>query len=708
MKKFSKGFTLIFITLMMIFSMVFVGCGGGAGDPPPPEPTDFPWTFDASTPEAEAVEKLNAQRPVDVNGAYLMSFSNDISLNDDNEILLANSRYLVIGSIMTSGTTATKADPNGQLDLSQKAKITIEYSSATPVNDPAKQPGEGFQILVNNNTSGGANSVLGSDSRIRGSTTDEGLVAGGGTVEAIIDPADFANHASLAKAFITLRSASGSSVVISKITIDYVTDGVPVTGVAIRESDITGLENGDTVVLHADFTPANASNQAVTWASSIPAVATVDELTGLVTAVADTGTTVITVTTTDGGFTDSINVSVVPAEVAQIDFDVPYALTNENIAATEWMSSSGNWGNPSGEIGDYPASDNSYQNLGGSTKDARFIEMTVSGVTEVSFDVSNPNDNGRGYLVKIGDGELQFIAHSGSGVERSTFVTGTLEEVTIRISCDGQNKTVYPLGVIFRDEVSATPPAEYVAITGNAGSLVVGSFAQLSAFVIPNNADQAVTWGIVDAASKSSIATIDATGKLTAGNVEGTVTVTATANGTEIVGELEVEVSAPVMPTTTIFQDHLEYLFALGKGEMISGTPAQVSGPFTLASGNNTLSITKKDFGEDGQYQFDFKGASNGSRRQVMVTLDEEANVTIKATSGSNVGRSVALVSGAESSTGLLAVDFSTLTSASTDVKMFLTTTGNNEIVSNTVTLPAGTYYLGAVSTCQIVDIIIE
>ncbi|MCU6791823.1 Ig-like domain-containing protein [Paenibacillus sp. WQ 127069] len=60
--------------------------------------------------------------------------------------------------------------------------------------------------------------------------------------------------------------------------------------------------------LTAKVEPANADNKAVTWSSSNPAVATVDE-DGLVT-VHTAGTVVIKVATEDGGFSDTCTVTV--------------------------------------------------------------------------------------------------------------------------------------------------------------------------------------------------------------------------------------------------------------------------------------------------------------------------------------------------------------------------------------------------------------
>jgi hypothetical protein len=92
-------------------------------------------------------------------------------------------------------------------------------------------------------------------------------------------------------------------------TFEYTVPKVSVTGVSISEGN-QELEVGETVQLTAVVEPEDATDKSVTWSSSNEDVATVDE-TGLVTAVAE-GEAEITVTTNDGGFTDSITVTVVP------------------------------------------------------------------------------------------------------------------------------------------------------------------------------------------------------------------------------------------------------------------------------------------------------------------------------------------------------------------------------------------------------------
>ena len=84
------------------------------------------------------------------------------------------------------------------------------------------------------------------------------------------------------------------------------TPTVSVTGVKLNQSELS-LFTGDTATLTAMVQPENATNKAVTWASSNPSVATVEN--GVVTAVG-AGTATITVATVDGGKTAACAVTV--------------------------------------------------------------------------------------------------------------------------------------------------------------------------------------------------------------------------------------------------------------------------------------------------------------------------------------------------------------------------------------------------------------
>jgi formylglycine-generating enzyme required for sulfatase activity len=82
---------------------------------------------------------------------------------------------------------------------------------------------------------------------------------------------------------------------------------ISVTGVSLDKGSVT-LSPGDNEKLTATVEPGDATDKSVSWESDDEGVATVDA-DGLVTGVAN-GATTITVTTNDGGFTESCDVTV--------------------------------------------------------------------------------------------------------------------------------------------------------------------------------------------------------------------------------------------------------------------------------------------------------------------------------------------------------------------------------------------------------------
>lgn len=131
----------------------------------------------------------------------------------------------------------------------------------------------------------------------------------------------------------------------------------PVSGVAITE-DSAYVEQGKTRPLTATVSPANATNKNVTWTSSNDAVAAVDE-NGVVTGVAP-GNAVITVTTEDGDFTDTCNVTV----------EAPYTYLSGLYVGKANLSMSG-------IDGEFPVMI--------SSGDQRFIEFAFCGVVAKSY-----------------------------------------------------------------------------------------------------------------------------------------------------------------------------------------------------------------------------------------------------------------------------------------------------------------------------------
>lgn len=122
------------------------------------------------------------------------------------------------------------------------------------------------------------------------------------------------------EALVIARSADGAAVDACKIMVDLI---YPVGGIVMNTNYLSFEDLSDRAQLSYTILPVNATNKNVTWSSENTEVANVDQ-NGTVTLAGD-GQTTITVTTEDGGFSASCNVSVntvVPME------DVNFAVSS--------------------------------------------------------------------------------------------------------------------------------------------------------------------------------------------------------------------------------------------------------------------------------------------------------------------------------------------------------------------------------------------
>jgi hypothetical protein len=130
---------------------------------------------------------------------------------------------------------------------------------------------------------------------------------------ATVDETGLVTAVSKGTAEITVTTKDGDftdSITVTVVPGGSGSDTVRVPASALPRATRCWKKDGDTVQLTAVVEPEDATDKSVTWSSSDKSVATVDE-TGLVTAKGD-GAATITVTTTDGNFTDSIKVVVGP------------------------------------------------------------------------------------------------------------------------------------------------------------------------------------------------------------------------------------------------------------------------------------------------------------------------------------------------------------------------------------------------------------
>lgn len=198
--------------------------------------------------------------------------------------------------IMPSADQARKMCGQG----SQLARMVEAYRKTDPF-------GELYVIAVSNPTIGA--SAIGKV-EISGEATAAGnvsLYVGSKRVQAAVAADDDALEVAQ-----TLAAAINADADLPfTAAAEVVNDVVPVTGVTIKDGETTVDVDGS-ITLEAVIAPATATNKAVSWETSDAAVlakggATESQQT--FTGVAD-GVATVTVTTSDGGFTDSVEITV--------------------------------------------------------------------------------------------------------------------------------------------------------------------------------------------------------------------------------------------------------------------------------------------------------------------------------------------------------------------------------------------------------------
>ena len=143
---------------------------------------------------------------------------------------------------------------------------------------------------------------------------------------ATVDENGVVKAVTVGTATITVTTEDGGFTATCTVTVEELPPTtVDVTGVILDKAEMELFDDGETGTLVATVQPSNATNKTVTWTSSDPTVATVDG-NGVVTPL-KAGTTVITVTTTDGRFEATCTVTVTavaPDHIVVVPVDTVY------------------------------------------------------------------------------------------------------------------------------------------------------------------------------------------------------------------------------------------------------------------------------------------------------------------------------------------------------------------------------------------------
>lgn len=249
---------------------------------------------------------------------------------------------------------------------------------------------------------------------------------------------------------------------------------IPVTGIEITEKNIT-LDKGNTANIVATVKPENATNKNVTWSSSDESIATVES--GVVTGVSE-GTATITVTTEDGGKTDTCTVTVNDNNQEEV---IPVTEVKFDMELAEGVSLVVNKGTT------YPVT----------------VTVLPENATNKNVTWNSSDEN----IAKVENGVVTGIS------EGTAIITVTTE--------DGGKTASIPITVASNEVV----PVESVSLNKQTLSLEVGDTTNLVVSFNPSNAsNKNVKW----TSSNEKVATISDTGIIKALS-EGKTTITVTS-----------------------------------------------------------------------------------------------------------------------------------------------------------------------------------
>ena len=491
------------------------------------------------------------------------SSNNSVATVSNNGLVTAKSA----GSATITATTADGSNKSASCNLTVNqlaTGVTLNQTSATINN------GETLQLTATVSPSNTTNKTVTWTS----SNNSVATVSSNGFVTA----------KSAGTATITATTADGSNLSAScQITVNQL-----VTSITLSKSSATIVVDR-TLQLTYTVTPSNATNKAVTWTSSDPAVATVS--TGGLVTTKSVGTTTITATTVDGSdLSASCQVTVTP----QLATGVTLSQTTANM----------------------------------------LIENTLQLTATVSPD--NTTDK----TVTWSSSNTAVVTVSSTGLVTAKSVGNATITVT---TADGSNKSA-------TCQVTVNPRlVTGITLNKTTATLNNGETVQLTATVTPGNAtNPAVTW----TSSNISVATVSGSGLVTAKG-RGTATITATTtDGTNLsatceitVNQLATSISLSQTTASIVVDKTLQLTATVSPSNANNKTVAWTSSNTAIATVDNTGLVTAKSVGSATITATTTDGTNLSATCQVTVTPQLATGISLNQSSAEiSVGESITLV----------------------------------------------------------------
>ncbi len=388
-------------------------------------------------PRSGTVDLTETVLPSDATNKNVTWFS-----SNTNVATVSTTGVVTVKSTATYGNsttiTVTTADGGRTATCTVTAGILVTGITVTPTTRSLSK-GSDFDITDNILPSGATNQNVTWSS----SNTAVATVNSSGTVMGV----------GAGTATITVTTVDGGYTATCVVTVT-----VPVTGVTLTPSTLL-LDRSATYALVKTIAPSDATNQNVTWASSNTAVATVDAngVVSVKSTAALGGTTTITVTTVDGGRTDSCLVTVrTPVTGVTLTPDTKTLTqgTNFNLSAVVSPGSASNpavtWTSSNPAVATVNGTGTVTAVSGGT---ATITVTTVDGGHSDTCVVTVPL-----YATNISDGNRRVftVTFNKPMLSASISVSGTNivvsgNQITFRRSSDFSNNTNIPITVIAAD-----------------------------------------------------------------------------------------------------------------------------------------------------------------------------------------------------------------------------------------------------------------
>ena len=405
----------------------------------------------------------------------------------------------------STNANVASIDSNGIVSLKAKGSATVKmsvYASAsatTPlleksVNVTVKQPVTGITITSASGSStvdtgdtlqltANVSPSNASDTSVTWSSSSTGI--------AKVSTTGLVTGVAAGTAVITAKANDGSNQS-ATFTVTVTKKVIKVTKISLSANSLL-MKTGRTATITATVLPADATNQSLTWSSSVEGVATVDQ-TGKVTAIKE-GTTVIPATAKDdSGISASctVQVTVPTVKVTGITLNKTTAsvVKGKTVALTATVTPD--------------------------TATDKTVKWTTS-----NKNVATVSTDGVVTAKAAGTATITATAADGSGVKATCKITVT--NPVVKVTKVTLNKTT--------------------------ASVVKGKTLTLTATVTPTTAtNKKVTWK----SSNTKIATVDPTGKVTA-VAAGTATITCTAaDGSGKSATCKITVTKPAVKVTKL------------------------------------------------------------------------------------------------------------------------------------------------------------